>query len=93
MAHYAQNSSIPTPPALPDRATAQAINPLIGSNVAETVGAVAAMLRNVINTDDSALIVDFFHELNCIMAALDYEGEQAAAALPAQANVRNQAHS
>lgn len=89
MAHHVQNPSTQT---LPDRVIAQSLNPLIGGNPAATIGAVAAMLRNVINTDDSALIVDCFHELSCIVAALDYEGEQAAGALPEQANARNQAH-
>ena len=95
MTHHAQNPSTQNP-ALPDRTTAQSLNPLICDNAGDTMGAAEAMPRNLIHvagTDDEAVMVNYFYELNCIAAALDYENRQAGYELMLQAQSRNRTNS
>lgn len=95
MANHAQNPSIHNPE-LPDRASARSLNPLICDNAGDTIGAAEAMLRNLIHvagTDDEAVMANYFYELNCIAAALDYENRQAGYELMLQAQSRNNANS
>lgn len=78
-------------PNLPDRANAQNLNPLICGNTGDTIGAASVMLRNLIHiagTDNDAVMVNYYYELNCIAAALDYEGQQIGQALMLQAQSR-----
>lgn len=85
MANNAQNPSTQTPL---DRATARNLNPLICDNARDTIGSALSMLRNLIHvagTDDEALLVAHFYELNCIAAALDYEADQTSFELALQA--------
>ena len=94
MAHHAQNPSIHNP-ALPDRTTAQSLNPLICENTADTIGSAVEMLRNLIHvagTDTEVLLTSYFYELETIAAALDYESRQAAYLQTLQAQSSNQAN-